>query len=368
MKGYEKIELIGEIEMQEETSTMRKAAASIINLPTEKQQDLQYFSAVYVSTGTNLNFAHFLGSEIVAAKDTIAAKALDIEHIEDEIIGHIYDYAFMDMAGNKIEINDMTSASISDLDANEFHVVIAGIIYKNRFPEIAEEMEKGEWKVSMESYYQKYDVKIGNLIISLDEAKVLGLDAEDSSVLGKAAKVIKAGKEIAQGTIARVLRGVMFSGCGIVKNPANPPSVVLETANRVKIDADNNGEIIVLSYDKIEEASEVVIKAPVIKEESEIVNNDTLGICVSYKKEVIDTTFKDEDTKIVNSNWCTLYDKGCASFSRDTSDPDCLRNKDITKVANACIEELLDLKKAEAKEKELVMKLKVALDKATELI
>ena len=108
MKGYQKLELIGEIELQEETSAMRKAAASIIDLPTDnKQHDLQYFSAVYVSTGTNLNFAHFMGSEIVAAKDTIASKALDIEHTEDEIIGHLYDYAFMDTAGNKIDRDEM---------------------------------------------------------------------------------------------------------------------------------------------------------------------------------------------------------------------------------------------------------------------
>lgn len=368
MEGYTKIELIGDIELQEETSTMRKAVASVIDLPTEKQHDLQYFSAIYVSTGTNLNFAHFLGSEIVAAKDTIASKALDIEHTEDEIIGHLYDYAFMDLSGNKIDVDSMTAKQVTELDADEFHVVIAGVIYKNRFPEIAEEMVSGDWKVSMEAYYQKYDVKIGNLIISLDEARALGLATEDSSILGKAAKVIKKGKEIAEGDIARVLRNVMFSGCGIVKNPANPPSVVLETAHKVKLDANEDGEVIVLSYDNPEEVSVASAEEPAKQEDSEITYDDTVGICVSYKKEIIDTTFKDVDSQVINSNWCTLYDAGCSSFSRDTTDPDCLRNKDITKVAQACVQDFIDRKEASDQRKDLVSKLKVSLEKAAKLI
>jgi hypothetical protein len=51
------------------------------------------------------------------------------------------------------------------------------------------------------------------------------LASESADIVGKAAKVLKKGKEIASGTIARVLRNICFSGCGIVKNPANPPSV-----------------------------------------------------------------------------------------------------------------------------------------------
>jgi hypothetical protein len=89
-------------------------------------------------------------------------------------------------------------------------------------------------------------VKVGDLVISRKEAEALGLTEDSENTFGKLAKVIKDGVAIASGKITRVLRGICFSGCGIVKNPANPGSIVLETANVKDKEAD-----IVLDYDKI---------------------------------------------------------------------------------------------------------------------
>ncbi|MHA2342346.1 MAG: hypothetical protein ACXADW_10745, partial [Candidatus Hodarchaeales archaeon] len=124
---------------------------------------------------------------------------------------------------------------------------IAGILYKSRFPELAKEVKDSKWKLSMETYFQDYDVKIGDLIISRKEAEALGL-AEDS-VVGRIAKILRKGKEIAKGEIARVLRDLMFSGCGLVKNPANPRSVILETAKK-HLETDGEEIIIELEPDK----------------------------------------------------------------------------------------------------------------------
>ena len=181
--------------------------------------DLQYFTAIFVSSGENLNHAFFLPSEIISAKETIASKALDIEHEEDEIIGHIYDYAFTDKKGNKLDVKELANEEKADQDKTEMHVVIAGIIYKSRFPNISKEVADGKWKVSMECYFHNYDVKVGDLIISKKEAEMLGFASDDDSNFGKLAKVFKNKVEIASGAITRVLREICFSGCGIVKIP-----------------------------------------------------------------------------------------------------------------------------------------------------
>ena len=334
MEKYEPVYLKANIELHEETAEL-KAAASIIELPegAKKQIDLQYFSAVFVSSGANLNHAYFLPSELVKAEGTIVNKAMDLEHSEDEIVGHIYDRAFMNIEGHKIELEELASMETASLDSEEFHIAIAGIVYKNRFPDLAREVASGKWSVSMEAYFRNYDVKIGNLIISKPEAEALGLAHNDNSIYGKIAKVIKKTKEIANGAIDRVLRDITFSGCGFVKKPANPPSIVLETASDRIRDIPVNDEVIILDYDKLEEEQEEVsnIKVtsskvePSDSEEAELQYNDTVGVCVSYKKEVYDSTFKDELSKIVHSDWCTLYERSCTSFSRDTTDPKCLK-------------------------------------------
>jgi hypothetical protein len=214
----------------------------------------------------------------------------------------------------------------------------------------------------MECYFRNYDVKIGNMILGKKEAEALGLASSDDSILGKVAKVVKDGLEIAEGKITRVLRGICFSGCGIVKNPANPPSVILETAKE-KDNIDDDNEVIVLDYDKIELSNKVTtesIEIPINKEEStnELLD-DSVGICVSYKRMI-----KDKEDNILNNDWCAMYDKGCTSFSRDTTDPNCLRNKDIERLAKAALDKLFNEKAAKDKRKELLDGLKAALREA----
>ncbi|MEA3421161.1 MAG: hypothetical protein U9Q97_05740, partial [Acidobacteriota bacterium] len=241
-----KFYLEADIKIEKETSILKEKASRVIDLPKkeDKQPDLQYFSAVFVSSGRNLNNAFFLPTELLSAEGTVVNKALDIEHKEDQIIGHIYDRVFMTTKGEVVDLKELSALDQTAMNEKEIHIAIAGIIYKNRFPNIAEEIANKEWKVSMECYYESFDIKVGNLIISPQEAEMLGLATKDDKILGKIAKVIKDGVEIAAGEVARVLRGICFSGCGVVKNPANPASLILETADVKGKKAD-----IVLNYD-----------------------------------------------------------------------------------------------------------------------
>lgn len=368
-----KFYLEAKIDLVEETEAIRKEAASVIKLPdkSNKQPDLQYFSALFVSSGTNLNQAHFLPSELVLASGSIISKAVDVEHEEAEIIGHIYDYAFVDKDGNKLDLQELANMEKASLDTSDMHILIAGIIYKSRFPNIAKEVSENQWKVSMEAYYQSYDVKVGNLILDKKEADLLGFPTEKSSAFGTMVKVVKKSVEIASGKAARVLRGICFSGVGIVKNPANPPSVILETAAKKLDDNINSDDVLILNYDKVTEIANNVTStnvdttktAVLDKEESELVYTDTIGICVNYKKRLTDTITDDQDSNIMKEDWCTAYDQQCTSFSRDTSDPDCLRNR-IPAIATACVNELLDKKASEAKRSQLIDNLMIKVNKA----
>lgn len=375
-----KFYLEADIKIQEETAALRERANSIINLPDirDKQPDLLYFSAIFVSSGENLNHAYFLTSELIKSEGTIINKALDVEHEEDQIIGHIYDRAFMDKEGKPLSVKELASMELGELDRQEVHIAIAGILYKSRFPNIAEEVVSGKWKVSMEAYYQDYDVKVGDLILDKKEAEALGLASEEGNIFGKIAKVIKSGKKIAQGAVTRVLRGIVFSGVGIVKHPANTASVILETANNSDENEEDKSEIIlnlddnnVTSINTEESVSDGSTieedKTLEHKDKSELQYNDTVGICVSYKKEVIDATFKGPGVKVLHEDWCSLYEKGCTSFSRDTTDPECLKNKIKTK-ATAYAKKLLKTKKQNDNRKVMVGGLLDVLDKASKYI
>ena len=185
---FEPITIEAKIELLEGTEALKKEVASVVNFPENKTPDVLFFSGIFVSSGANLNDAFFMPTEMVAAHTTINNKALDIEHEETEIVGHIYSSAFVDRAGNKLEIAELQKMNQGELDKMELDVMIAGILYKSRFPELAKEVKDNKWKLSMETYFSNYDVKIGDLILSKQEAEAMGLASED--VLGRVAMIL----------------------------------------------------------------------------------------------------------------------------------------------------------------------------------
>ena len=207
------------------------SAAKKISIPVEKQRDLLYMLATYVSSGTNMNGVTFLSEELLRAHNTIVHKAVDIEHNEENVIGHIYDCMYVYRDGTPFDPSDLLKDFADKLTtANKIpmDIVMAGVIYKMRFPEIAKEINEGLWKVSMEAYYEDYDVKIGEVIMDKQQASLFGYTDD---LLGKMVKVKSAGTDYGPSMVSRVLRGITFSGVGITKNPANPESLVMETAS-----------------------------------------------------------------------------------------------------------------------------------------
>jgi len=328
-----KIKLEAEIVPRKATVASRKEAASVLGLPPEeeRQPDLTYFTSIFVSSGVNLNRAFFLPSEVVMASHSIPTKAVDIEHKEDQVIGHIYKHTFLDSEYKECPYDTLASMPTDQLDGTPIHVEIASVVYKDRFPEISKQIEDKKWKVSMEAYYKDFDIKVGDLLFSKNEAKALGLDVDqDATFFNTIVKVVEQGAVLVEDYPAKVLRGIHFSGVGIVENPANPPSVILETSSdtktiifdKEKISRNTNNNVTTVNI----EGNNIEVTDS-CKESSELVYKDTVGICVNYKKEYLSDSPKDQDTKVLHTDWCTAFDTQCTSFGHDATDPSCLRNQ-----------------------------------------
>jgi hypothetical protein len=378
-----KIEITLPIKVERTSKSRRKAVAAVLDLPEDRQPDLLYFSGIMVSSGENLNHAFFLPSELIKAEGTIVNKAVDKEHEEKEVIGHIYDRVFVDKEGKVVDFTEIAELETADLNKLELDVVIAGIIYKGRFPEEAEEVKKGDWSLSMEAYFKDYDVKIGDILIPRKEAEALGLT---EASIGKDAVVKSEEEELSAGPVTRVLRDILFAGCGIVKNPANPASIFLDTA------ALKDGDNEVIELKNISEVAEEVevevsLEEDVVDEETKDKEDagdwiaqpqpvedltgpggpkrDTVGQCIHFNR------FAADAGEGASDNWCRLYGTACTSQYREQRDPECLYHKAFLEELGSVVEQVLAEQAATKEQQEreelldaLKEALKVAIDKA----
>jgi hypothetical protein len=389
MVDENKVRVYAPIDVQPEIEQAAWEKAEMLAFPEEKQGDLQYIRSILVSAGTNKNGAHFLPSEMMMAHSTIVNKAIDIEHDESKVIGHIYEAAFLFKDGEQFDPTKIL-AEYEELSNNpdtlDIDICVAGVIHKMRFPELADEISAGEWKVSMECYFKDFDIKIGDTIITRDEAKALGYDPND--LVGGFVKIMAGQKALGKQFVSRVLRHITFSGMGVVKNPANPHSIIMETAEHREqmergervIDLEHidnlRGHKVELSSTKeevVEETTEETTTAAVkvVSEEGDVmvenpvyieVDNETGGIkrilsvedkedaaarwsgnglggpgsvdswpdsvCKSFKKRVTKFNALDQsEGQVVHEHWCALFEEPCPVIGATAKAPECLRNQ-----------------------------------------
>jgi len=365
-----KITLYAPIEIDESISQQAQEKAGVLAFPDEKQNDLQYIRSILVSAGTNKNGAHFMPSEMLKAHNTVVNKAIDIEHDEEKVIGHIYECAFLHKDGEQFDPNQTIAEaeeSGSNLDELDIDIVVAGVIHKMRFPELADEVSNGDWKVSMECYFKDFDIKIGDTIISRQEATALGYDPNE--LVGNFVKITANNKELGVHSAARVLRGITFSGMGIVKNPANPHSIILETAD-VKEKKEKNTTVIDLEqiealrnkevaeeedkletvtaeaagsqfYIEVDEETGGIKRIFSTKENSENAarwSGNGIGgpgsmsswpdeVCKSFKKRVtVYNALDQSEAQVLHEHYCALFEEPCPVIGASAKAPECLRN------------------------------------------
>lgn len=195
-----------------------------IEEPTELDSDLYPLKTVLVSSGWNKNDDVFSKEELYKAKDTPVNKKINFQHDELIIIGHIDNSYMADKMGN------MLDCSIEEVP-EDCDIITEGFLYTLwQDPErqvlidsIISGIPEDKWFVSMECYFEEFDYAIKKE----DKTWVLKRN-EETSFLTKHMRAYGGTGEYNGYKIGRLIKNLVFSGKGIVANPANPDSVFLE--------------------------------------------------------------------------------------------------------------------------------------------
>jgi hypothetical protein len=257
------------------------------------QIDLYYLNSVLVSTGWNRNDDVFDPGEAWAAKDTPVDKQFNYMHDESDIIGHITGSMVVDKNGDQVESEDMPEV---------FDIVTSAVLYKSwsdpelreRMDTLIQEIEEGKWAVSMECLFSNFDYSV----VSPDGGmKVVARD-ESSSFLTKHLRVYGGQGEYEGYKVGRLLRGIAFSGKGLVNKPANPRSIILDTEENPFEESNTNlsiEEFCMSAENEIVESSEVELEAAAasVNEELEAIKAEQEAIVAGFE-----ATIAGRDAKI----------------------------------------------------------------------
>lgn len=232
----------------------------------EKNVGLKYLDSIMVSSGWNLNDDIFLKEELWVARNTPANKPLNLEHIENEIVGHIV--GCKPVNAELEEIEEESISSVEDLP-NLFHILDQCVIYtkwsneekQKLINELLLEIDRGLWSVSMEAWFNNFDYCLMNT--NSGECKIVQRN-EATAFLSKYLRWYGGSGQYLDSKIGRVLRGVEFCGKGIVRTPANPYSAFVNVSANLVYDTLNKTESNVMDIDllKVElEQKQAALKA-----------------------------------------------------------------------------------------------------------
>lgn len=207
----------------------REFLASVGSQEDQEQFDLYYLNTILVTTGWNKNYDVFPADETWAARYTPIHKQFNLEHDQSKIIGH--------MTTAKAVSEDFSliseDTSIDDLPA-KFHIMTGAVIYRalsdetaqENINKIIEEIEAGEWYVSMECLFRGFDYALTS---SAGEKRFLARN-EETAFLTKHLRQYGGSGQYKDFVLGRALKNITFSGKGLVRKPANPESIIFNQA------------------------------------------------------------------------------------------------------------------------------------------
>jgi len=202
-------------------------------------RDLFHVDAVLASVGWNKNDDIFDRYETWNARSTPEDKQFNYMHDEKDIIGHMTKSYLLDADGNRIDgIDDLIQLPES------FDVVIGSVLYKSwSDPDLRSRMESiiseiDNWYVSMECLFPAFDY----MLVNSNGKEEVVKRGETSAFLTKHLRAYGGSGKYNGYKIGRLLRDFSFSGVGLVKNPANPRSVILNKTKAVYFKGNNMPE------------------------------------------------------------------------------------------------------------------------------
>lgn len=204
-------------------SSLQKLSSG--DLSERSNFDLFYLQSLLVSSVWNGNDDYFAPIELWLARNTAKDKPFNYEHNESDIIGHMISSYVIDKDGKLLDEN----LSVDDLP-DTMHIMSGAVLYKHwvaedkkvRMAKIIDEIRNGEWYVSVECLFPKFDY----LLKSSDNTYKLISRNEETAFLTKHLRIYGGTGVYNNQKIARVPRNFILSGKGLVKKPANSMSTI----------------------------------------------------------------------------------------------------------------------------------------------
>jgi hypothetical protein len=209
----------------------------------EIQRDLAYGSCIYVSEGENANGAYFLREELIKARKTPILKPVDIEHNPEIIVGVMYDSALMTQRGLLIKEEDIVYNDIAErhyiLDENKnentdkLDIKTNFVLYKYMFPQVVDELSRHQFNEKNSKYYVSMEVFYNDFgyIFNNDESTLVRVknNLEGKELYARYEKCVN--RLAPDGRhVSKVYFNFTFGGVGIVEQPANKRSYLLDLA------------------------------------------------------------------------------------------------------------------------------------------
>lgn len=190
------------------------------------QRDLLYKHSVLASVGWNKNDDVFCKFETFKAINTVSDKQLNLRHNELDIVGHMTDSYAVCVDGNIVS----TKALEENIIPDKFDIVSEFVLYKiwenqerqEEINRIIAEIDEGKWFVSMECRFPAFDYAV----IDKDGLHKTISRNEKTAFLTKHLRMYGGTGEYQGNKIGRLLKGLFFTGQGIVENPANERSII----------------------------------------------------------------------------------------------------------------------------------------------
>lgn len=231
----------------------------------EKQPDLLYGLSILVSEGANANDDGFLREQLIDIFKTPRHKFVDYEHDVDatsvyknpsryKVVGHIYDSVLsVQDTGELIDDSFVVKedgkwfAADSGFRDKALDIVVAWVIYKFQYPELAQLVEdkfenndNKAFGVSMEVLFTDYKYRVGDFdageSFDFNATSIGCIEAKYGDPLfNKLEAAWKKRQKYDGKKITRILGGDMFfSGMAITGNRANKRSINLSIASIAK--------------------------------------------------------------------------------------------------------------------------------------
>lgn len=230
IKTTASVSLANTVRLCDKQQLSDKAIAALQNLNLAKaalgDADIHFLNTILVTTGWNNNDDVFDPMETWLAKASPVYKPFNFEHVGTDIIGTTISCTPIDVDGKSIA-DDI----LADALPNKFHLLNGDVIWKywenqekqERMDKTIAEIAKGEWFVSMECLFRGFDYALKG---PNGTCRVLAR-TDKTAFLSKHLRVYGGAGTYNEYKVGRLLRNILFSGKGLVRNPANPESTIL---------------------------------------------------------------------------------------------------------------------------------------------